>query len=416
MFKRIAPSRLVYAWLIFAIASLFYAYEYVLRILPSLMSSELMRFYGMTAATFGHLTASYYYAYTPMQLPVGFLMDRFGPRALLTVACLVCAVGTALFAMTLHIEIAAFGRFLTGFGSAFAFVGILKLGSVWLPPRQFGLVAGFASALGTLGATGGDIILQPIIQACGWRETSIIMAVLGLTLSVSIVTIIRNKPASTKISSQPLVFSDLIQGFLTIIKNRQIWYISAVGCLLYTPTTILAEVWGIPYLHAVRHLTATQSAFCVSLIFFGGTIGAPLSGFLSDRFERRRLPLIISALGALLFSLVILYLPPHSHFLLYTLFFLLGLFYAGQAIIFVLIKEAVSESMAGTAMAATNMFVMLGGMVLQPWVGTVLDWTWDGAIKNGVPLYSSFDYQVALAVLPVALFFSLIFSFFIKEK
>src|SRR3954470_19954672 len=78
----------LYAWLVCGLGALFYCYEYFLRISPSVMTQDLMRVYHLDAAMLGNLAAFYYYAYTPMQLPVGVLMDRFGPRRLLVFACL----------------------------------------------------------------------------------------------------------------------------------------------------------------------------------------------------------------------------------------------------------------------------------------------------------------------------------------
>src|SRR5437899_1255372 len=110
------------AWLICALGALYYSYEYLLRISPSVMELPLRHHFNLSATGFGLLSAFYYYAYVPLQIPVGILLDRYGPRILLTFACFICVLGTFLFAGTQVFWIAASGRFLVGFGSAFAFV------------------------------------------------------------------------------------------------------------------------------------------------------------------------------------------------------------------------------------------------------------------------------------------------------
>ena len=112
------------AWLVCALGAVFYSYEYFLRISPSVMEHALRDHFNLSATGFGLLSAFYYYAYVPMQLPVGVLMDRFGPRRLLTIACLICVVGTFMFGDTVLFGVAAAGRFLVGLGSAFAFLKI----------------------------------------------------------------------------------------------------------------------------------------------------------------------------------------------------------------------------------------------------------------------------------------------------
>ena len=86
-----------FGWFLFGLVALFYCYEYLLRIAPSVMSTELMQYYSLNATAFGNLFAVYYYIYTPMQIPVGLMLDRYGSRFLLTFATLICAIGTFVF-------------------------------------------------------------------------------------------------------------------------------------------------------------------------------------------------------------------------------------------------------------------------------------------------------------------------------
>src|SRR5262245_26180778 len=109
-----------YPWVVCSFGAIFYCYEYILRIFPSVIAEQLSHYFFIGAAGFGQLAAFYYYAYDPMQLPVGLLVDRYGPRKLLASAALVCAVGSAVFIYP-YFVVASFGRFLVGFGSAFAF-------------------------------------------------------------------------------------------------------------------------------------------------------------------------------------------------------------------------------------------------------------------------------------------------------
>ena len=80
-------------WIMCSIGALFYIYEYLLRVAPSVMTDDLMASFHIGAAALGNMVACYYYIYVPMQLVVGVLMDRFGPRRLFTVAGLACAMG-----------------------------------------------------------------------------------------------------------------------------------------------------------------------------------------------------------------------------------------------------------------------------------------------------------------------------------
>src|SRR3990167_11538252 len=113
------PKHLWLGVLICTVAGLFYCYEFVLRIIPGVLQTEISAAFGHISATeFGQLSAFYYFAYSPMQMPVGILMDRYGPWRLLTLACLCCTVGSWMFMDTTSLTVAEAGRFLVGFGSS----------------------------------------------------------------------------------------------------------------------------------------------------------------------------------------------------------------------------------------------------------------------------------------------------------
>ena len=130
------------SFIIVSLAGLFYCYEYLLRISPSVMVQQLMSYYGITATGIGLLSATYYYAYTPLQLFVGLFTDYLGAKKVLSMAILSCAVGCILFAATHFLSVAFIGRFLIGFGSAFAYVGALTLANSLLSKKYFSYYAG----------------------------------------------------------------------------------------------------------------------------------------------------------------------------------------------------------------------------------------------------------------------------------
>ena len=116
-------KQLLLASVICILAAMFYMYEYTLQVSPAVMTNELMRDLGLNAASLGTMAAFYYYSYTPMQLPAGLLFDRFGPRRLITLAILVCALGAFLFGITPNAFMASFGRSLMGIAPSFSFIG-----------------------------------------------------------------------------------------------------------------------------------------------------------------------------------------------------------------------------------------------------------------------------------------------------
>ena len=213
--------------LIVTLAAVFYCYEYLLRVAPSVMNAELMQHYQINDFQLGSLTAYYYYIYAPMQLPVGLLVDRYGPKRLMIGACLSCAVGAYLFVCSDILLIAKLGRFLVGLGSAFAFVGVLKLATMYLPKNHFAVVSGTTMALGQLGAMMGDVLLTVMISYDGWQQASIHAAMFGLLLTFALAVTFRfsNKFVSEEhgIAADAPSTSEVIKSFCELTRNRELW-------------------------------------------------------------------------------------------------------------------------------------------------------------------------------------------------
>lgn len=409
-------------WFICALGAIFYSYEYLLRIAPSAMESSLRTHFDLSATGFGHISSIYYYAYVPMQLPVGLLLDRYGPRRLLTLACVICVLGTFLFTGTANFWVAASGRFLVGLGSAFAFVGVLKLATIWLPENRLAMVSGMTAALGTIGAMLGDNFLEIFVEKLGWVRTLNTTAAFGIVLTFILWAGIQDKKGRHRQSGTVSSFKKGFTDLAIIARNKQIWVNGLYGCLVYLPTTVFAELWGIPYLRHAHGLSPHAAGLANSLLFLGFTIGAPLMGYISDRFERRKFPMLIGATGAMIMMLIILYVPGLTETNVQILMFLLGLLYSAQAIVFAVGRELSPGEAAGTAMAITNMIVMLGAMLLQPLVGHLLDFSFSarteasGAIVENVhKLYTVADYQFALSVIPLGIFIAALLTFFLRE-
>ena len=404
-------------WAIFILGALFYVYEYILRVLPGFMTTELMATYHINASTLGNLIAFYYYIYSPMQIPVGILMDRYGPKRLLTIATLSCAIGSFLFVYSPNILLAETGRFLTGFGSAFAFVGALKIAVIWLPEEKFGFVAGLTTTLGTIAAIFSDWVLPHLLSYLGWQETTYWLAFIGVLLAIVLFIGIKDSPKK-KISMPKahINFRALFKQLLLISKNPQIWVNGLIATFLYIPTSAFAELWGIPYLQTVKHLTNPEASKVISMIFAGWAIGGPIIGTLSDKLRSRRLPVLVgTGAASLLLAFTLYNLPQLSIKTISMLFFIFGVFSSAQVLTFAISRELSPATASGTAVALNNMCVMLGGAMLQPLIGLLLDRSWDGHMINGIHVYSIQSYQQSVSILPLGLFLATLCGLFLKE-
>ena len=409
-------------WIICTIAAIFYCYEYLLRIEPSVMVPELMQAFQANATELGILSAFFYFIYTPMQIVVGLLLDLYGPRRILTLAIITCALGSYIFSIADLLFVAAIGRLLIGFGSAFAFVSVLKLAATWLPKRFFALFVGLATALGMFGAMFGVVILSSLVNDIGWKQTMNIGTIIGIVLVPLIWLIIHDKPS--EISSHHKVkekkktrsrYYVTFVGFIKILKNPQMWLNGFIACSMYLSLSLFAELWCIPFLTSAYDLPDDKAAMACSMIYLGWLVGGPLIGYISDVTYSRKIPILLGCLFSAILVGFIIYLPQMNIKILCLALFLFGVFSSAEILCFAVGTENSPKHLVATASAFTNCTLMLGGVTFQPLIGKILDTVWTGEMLGEMRAYSTENYQLALIVLPIALLIGFILTFWLRE-
>ncbi|KTC74394.1 major facilitator family transporter [Legionella birminghamensis] len=404
------------AYIIFLLSASFYLYEFVLQVAPSVMADPMMNTFQVGAAGFGIVSAFYFYAYAPMQLPAGLLFDRYGPRKLMTYALILCALGSFFFALTDSLTTAALGRFLIGIGSAFSFIGVLVLLSRWFPPHQFAILAGVAQLMSSVGAMFGEMPLAALIELVGWRAASFILSGVGLALAALIWFVIRDYPNQQTQSPSNRRFRDEWRRLLQVCGRRYTWITGLYACAIWTPIAVFAALWGVPYLQQKFQISVIAASGLCSMIWLGIGVGSPLLGWVSDRIYSRKLALGISSVCGLIATVFLLYVPQASINMMYFILFLLGLGAGGQTVSFAVVKDNNPPELVGTASGFNNLSVLIGGAVFQPLVGVFLHKSADLINVRGVHIYTVASYNKALLVMPLCFLISLIAVLIMRES
>ncbi len=409
----------VRAWLIWSLAGLFYMYQFILRSSPSVMTDDLMRDFSVEACALGVLTSFYLISYTSLQIPVGLGMDKFGPSKLLRGAVALCAIGTAIFALADSFYVACFGRLLIGTGATCAFLGCLKLATLWFHPERLALVVGFTLLAGKVGASLGQAPLALLIDWMGWREALLYVIVpIGFALAALIWVFVKDIPPGgqlAKSSPSDTTIKGLLMHLIEISVNYRIWLLGLYGALMYAPMLVFIDLWGIPFLMKVYDIDKTTAGSITSMFYIGAGVGCPLVAFISDYFQDRKKAMAIGALLSIVCNGVIIYVPDIPISAMYGLLFASGIVFSAQPLIFAAVCQLTPHSSNGTAISFTNMIVMMLGIALQPLVGRFLELVWSGAMHNGVPHYDISDYRFALMSIPLSLILALVIMPFIPE-
>lgn len=412
------PSRfttIILPIIVCSVASLFYIYDYIGRVMPSAMTRDLMLAFDLQAGGLGLLGSLYFYGYAPMQIPSGILYDRFSIRNLLSASLLLCAISIFIFGATHQYYIALISRFITGATASFAFVGALIVGSNWFPKRYFAIYVGLVQLLGCAGAIAGQGPIALLSNNVGWHKAAMLIGVIGVVFAIINWLVIRDHPPHVKKTKIPFEKTNGAK-FHEIFAISQNWWAALFAFFIWSPIVSFAVLWGIPFFEDVYKFSRVQSSWLTSVIWVGVAIGGPAIGWVSTHLHRRKLPILIAAAIGLISTICLFYLGYLSIYFIVVLLFLIGFASSAQATIFALVQDNNKKEILGTAIGFTNMSVIAGGVTIQPLIGLILQLLWKGQTENTVAIYDFHSFQIALSLLPLSFFLALIISiFFIKE-
>lgn len=402
---------LVYPVVVISLAACFLFYKYVLQIFPSIITEPLMKEFHLTGAGLGFLVATFYYSYMLMQLFVGVLLDKYSIRRFTTSAIFCSALGLVLFSKADTVFLAGISRALMGVGVAFATVSYMKLAADWFPPKQYAFVSGLLATAAMAGAVFGQAPLAWFIELFGWRQCLFSVGLVGVGLACVFFVTVRDAPKSQAATSAPVSFRDI----LLVFKNKQNWLLTLYSGLAFSPVAVFGGLWGNPFLEQAYHLSKTQAASMISLVFVGLGLGSPILGMLSDRLGNRRLVMLVSTMVSTAAIILVLYCNSLPVNLLSVLLFLFGFGLGAFMLVFAMGKEMNPITMTATVIAMINTSDALIDALTEPLIGKVLDFFLDGQIVNGIHQFSHHSYLLALSILPLYLVLGCLLLLWVKE-
>lgn len=404
-------------WLVVLSASLLFFYEFIQFNMTSSLEPELMRDFHLNAQQYGFLSAADFIANCLFLFPAGYLLDRLSARRLLITAMALCAGGTLLFALTSSFTLAWIFRFVTGLGAAFCLLSAVRVATRWFPPHRMGLVTGVIVTMAFLGGMLSQAPFTALILKYGWRHAVLLDAALGFAIMLVIWQFVVDFPPGYKQAENLEKISDLgfWQSFRQSILRFQNWFAGSYASLVNLPVFILGAVWGSAYLTQIHHIPRTEAAAINSMLYLGTILGSPFAGWVSDKIRRRRSPMMFGAIVSLAIILMIVYAPNVSVLGYTILFFLLGFTSSTQVISYPTVAENNPKALTAMAVSVVSFSCVAGGAIFQPITGWLMDIHWDGAMLNGIPVYTAADYNFGFIVLPIGYILSLVIAFLIKE-
>jgi MFS family permease len=369
-----------------------YYIAYLFRTITAVMAAPLATELGLGADDLGLLTSVYFVTFAAAQIPIGILLDRYGPRRVQSVLLLVAAVGSTLFAVSDHFWMLLLGRALIGLGVASAMTAGLKALVLWFPGDRVPLLNGLMVMLGALGAVTATLPADLLLDWIGWRELFGLLA--GLTVASAVVIYLIVPEAA------PVANSAVPVGLRKVYADPRFWRVAPLSASCIGTAWALQGLWAAQWLKDVEGLDRAGVVFHLFAMAVALSLGAILLGVAADRLRRRGVgPEVLLGLVAAVFIAtqfgLILHLPLPSY-LQWAVVAAVG---AATVLSFAILAEYFPKQLAGRANGALNLFHIAAAFVVQYATGVVLQhWTPQAGHYPEIAYQTAFALNLALQV------------------
>lgn len=375
MIEKPQPFRPVLTFVL--LAALFFLSQFY-RVSNAVIAPNLIQDLNLDAETLGILGGAFFYSFALLQIPIGPMLDRIGPRMIMTLSSWIGAFGAFLFAFGTSFETALLGRILIGAGMSSVLMGSFKTFTLRYPPKQFATLVGIISSVGTLGNILAASPLAYLTSIIGWRKTFLIAGGITILLGALIFWILKGEKINEKKalpSSEKKPEIGIFQSFRIILRSLAFWQFGAVAFFRYGIFVSLQGLWLGPYLIYIKGFSPIQAGHILILLAIGVTLGGPIGGYLSDRIFRSRKGVTLTGLGLYSISLfpLIGVLEINHPFWFGLIFFFIGFFCGFGMLIYSHAKDLFPITISGTVMTYVNFFTMAGAAVFMPALGKIIE-------------------------------------------
>ncbi len=345
-----------------------YFLSYGLRSVNAVIAPELMRELGVTASGLGLLTSAYFLGFGLFQLPLGLLLDRFGPRRVEAALLLLAAAGCALFGSGTTLSTLALARALIGLGVSACLMASFKAFSQWFPVERLPSLTATIMVAGGLGALSASVPVEAALPLLGWRGMFFLFSGLLLLAAGFLMTVPDQMTGGQRES-----LATQIRTLTGIFGNRIFWRFAPQGCLISGGFMAIQGLWAVPWLMEVNGATRSAAAgvlFLMGLAMLAGFIFvATCSGWLA-RHKIAPMLLLTAGMGlGLLVELAIIMDLARATWL----WPLLGLSFSLSNIAYSQLTVAFPITLSGRVNTALNLVVFVGAFGLQWGIGAAVD-------------------------------------------
>ncbi len=283
------------AWAVFTVGVAAYVVAILQRSSLGVSGVAAVERFDITAAALSSLAVVQLIVYATMQIPVGLLIDRWGPRRLLIIGLILITAGQAILAVAPDLAVAALGRMLVGIGDAGIFVSVLRLVNFWFSGPIVPQLSQWTGNIGQLGQVLSAVPFAWILNTFGWEPAYLAAAALGVLMVIGVIICVSDRP-DTDTRTGPLyrTWGSSLDILLESLKRPGTRLGFWAHFITQSSGTVFSLLWGYPFMVYALGISETAAAALLLVIVASGVVFGPILGILTARFPTRRSNLVIT--------------------------------------------------------------------------------------------------------------------------
>ncbi len=368
------------AWTVYLVALAVYVLAVFHRSSLGVAGIDAADRFGISASALATFTMVQLLVYVAMQIPVGLMVDRFGPRRLLLAGVGIMSAGQLAFAFATTYPVAVGARVFVGVGDAMVFISVLRLVMAWFAPRRVPLMTQLTGVTGQLGAVAAAVPMTYALDRLGWTATYLLGVGIGVVLALGLLVVVRDSPDRTTLAGERVSLRGVVDSL------RLAWSEPGTRLGLWThfttqfSPTVLSLLWGFPFLVRGEGQSKTTAGLLLTLLTVASMLAAPVVGQLVAQrpFHRSTMVLAIVSAIVLAWTAVLAWPGRAPLWLLAVMALVVGVGGPASMVGFDFARTFNPADRVGSATGIVNQGGFTASLIAVVAIGLVLDWRTPG--------------------------------------